>query len=56
MNLPDDIRLKYCKKHKEWWVNNCPDCMAESVDEEWIKKLEDIIKPVRERNATQIKY
>jgi len=24
------ITLTWCKKHKNWWVTNCPDCMVDS--------------------------
>ncbi len=29
--LSDEITLYYCKKHNEWWSQNCSNCMADNV-------------------------
>lgn len=39
MKPKDDIRLSWCKKHQQWWVMNCPDCMADSVEKDTIEAL-----------------
>jgi len=30
-NIYDFIKISYCKKHNEYWINNCSECMAESA-------------------------
>ena len=33
------VTLTWCRKHKNWWVTNCPDCMVD-YNEPFIKKAE----------------
>jgi len=40
MKRTDAISLEWCEKHKEWWVMNCPDCMAETVEKDTLRKIE----------------
>ena len=35
----DVIKLSYCKKHKEYWVTNCPECIA---DQERLNVLSEL--------------
>lgn len=28
------ITLYWCEEHKQWWAVNCPDCMADTVEQE----------------------
>ena len=37
----DVIRLSYCKKHKQYFVMNCPECMAEDAERNMLMKLRD---------------
>ncbi len=37
MGAKDSFVLTWCKKHNNWWVTNCPDCMVDA-NEENIKK------------------
>ena len=37
MKIDDDINLTYCKKHSQWFVMNCADCMIE-LNEDDIKQ------------------
>ena len=33
----NEIRLMYCKKHKEWFSQNCSNCMADETERDaWI--------------------
>ena len=34
-----EIQLTYCEKHSQWWVNNCPDCMADDTESETLKQV-----------------
>lgn len=48
MNRPgDDIILSWCSKHTQWWVNNCPDCMADSLTEEYQEEYQDKINHLK---------
>ncbi len=29
----DVIKLSYCIKHEMYWVSDCPECMAESIEQ-----------------------
>ena len=33
-----EISVTWCKKHSNWWVINCPDCMVDD-NEESIKRV-----------------
>ena len=34
MEAKDEFTISWCEKHKQHWVQNCPDCMAEDCLEE----------------------
>jgi len=34
MEPTDTISLHWCERHEQWWVTNCPECMAETVERE----------------------
>lgn len=33
----DVIKISYCKKHKQYWIWNCPDCMVDDYREQGYK-------------------
>ena len=37
----DVIKISYCKKHKIHWIWNCPECMAETADQDLLRKIRD---------------
>ena len=59
------ITLSWCGKHGEWFVQNCPDCMSETVQADYEAQLKaikidcqnlvsensDLISQVKERTA-----
>jgi len=28
-----ELKLTWCRKHRNWWITNCPDCMVDSNEE-----------------------
>lgn len=32
MKKSNEIKLNWCGKHRQYWVINCPDCMADTVE------------------------
>ena len=34
----DVLKISWCREHKEYWVMNCPECMAEDTLVEGIEK------------------
>ncbi len=41
-NVYDLIKISYCRKHQEYWVQNCPDCMADDAEREAIEWLDGL--------------
>lgn len=48
MAVTDDMKLTWCKKHQQWWVQNCPECMAEDIQAELA-----LLRKIAEWAATQ---
>jgi hypothetical protein len=35
------IKLSYCIKHKEYFVRDCPNCLADDVEAETLKRVRE---------------
>jgi len=49
----EEIRLLYCRKHKEYYSQNCSNCMADDVQAEWEGK---VAAAIADRDAEIIKW
>lgn len=45
----DIIKISYCRQHKLYWIQNCPDCMAETYLKEGIRGVVEWIESVPTR-------
>lgn len=50
------ITLYWCRKHKYYFAQNCPDCMAETVEEETRAKTARSIIEEIEGKAERVTY
>ena len=45
-----EIRLFWCARHTEWWLNNCSNCMAEQTEKDTLKAMGEWL----EKNAVNL--
>jgi len=43
------ITIEYCPKHKEWYSQNCSNCMAEDIDIEHREELRQAVEQAYEQ-------